>query len=240
MMKRQLLKVTNTRIAISLIFIFLYSCNPAYIPNMLNVPLHNKEKELKTNLAVSISGFDPQLSYSINSKTAIMFNGNLLFQKGEDENGVENNEYHRQLFGEIAIGRFSSSHKNLRAEFFGGFGAGKVKDYTYESNLLNTPVVDAFIKRLFIQGNVGISSEVIDIGFANRLSFVNIDFNTPDLNNGKFDPYWEPALILKLGYKNVKAFTQLGISAPLFDYEKNYDHLGFIFGFGLQINLQMK
>lgn len=61
--------------------------------------------------------------------------------------------------------------------------------------------------RLFMQPSIGLHTNALDLSFATR--FIALD--TPK-NDGA---YIEPALTLKLGAKNLKFMTQLGVSIPL-------------------------
>ena len=218
-----------------MLLVFLLSCNPAYIPNMSNVPLLSEENELNINIGASTSGFEPQISYAFNDKFGVMCNANFSSSKNDGE--TDSDRFHQHFFGELGVGRYWANTKNFRFEVFGGFGAGKINSYIPDDEFSFHPIVDAFSTRFFLQPNIGLKTSVFDLALSNRFSFVHMNFTDNNMNSSNIDPYWEPSLIVKLGYHNIKVFSQFGISLPLFEHSLHYNYMPFVFGIGVQLNI---
>lgn len=215
---------------LSLVLLFT-ACAPTYIPNLANIPLLEEEKELNICAAASTAGSDVQIAYAINNDIAIMANG--TFTSVED-----GSEYHKHLFGEIGFGKFWAGDNSFKAEIFGGFGAGNIRTDYDGTNPFYPAYINAGLKRIFIQPNLGFRTGFIDLGMANRLSLVHIDHEDNALNSGKFETFWEPGIVGKLGYKIIKGYAEFGLSIPVFEHTSHYNHLPVYFGIGLQLNIK--
>lgn len=213
------------------IIVFVSSCAPAYIPNLANIPLLEEEHELNICGAFSTSGTDVQLAYAVSDGIAIMANGTFL--------NVDNDEdYHKHLFGEIGFGKFWANENSFKAEIFCGFGIGNIRtDYDGTSAYM-PDVIDASIKRAFIQPNIGFRTGFIDLGITSRFSFVNIEHEDNSLNTGKFETFWEPGIIGKIGYKVIKFYGEIGFSLPIYDHTAHYTNFPFYIGTGIQVNIK--
>jgi len=223
--------MTKTTHLLALVLIFFSGCAPTYIPNLANIPLLENEKELNICGAASTSGTDVQIAYAINNDIAVMMNGTFSSVDTDED-------YHKHLFGEMGFGKYWCSDGPFRAEIFGGFGTGTIKT-DYDGTTPFMPAyIDASIKRIFVQPNIGLKTSFIDIGLTTRLSFVNIDHKEDELNTGKYELFLEPGIIGKIGYKVLKAYAELGFSIPAYEQEIHYQFLPVYFGIGVQINIK--
>ncbi|MCK4663717.1 MAG: hypothetical protein KAT68_12675 [Bacteroidales bacterium] len=212
--------------------IFMMSCAPAYIPNIVNTPMLSNEGEIQGSIAIGSSGIDPQIAYAVNDKIGVMINGS--FRNDTDIEGTT--DYHQHAFLEFGGGYYNKLTKVARFGLYGGYGFGTINS-SFSNDILSSKA-NANSQRLFLQPGIGISTGIFDFGLHSRFSFVNIEVKDNDFkasNSGKFDPYWEPALTIKLGYRYFKFFSQLGFSFPLYSYNTNYSFQFLIFGMGAQL-----
>jgi hypothetical protein len=213
--------------------LYLTSCVPAYIPNTVNTPLFTGKHELQANIGTGISGWDPQVAFSVTNHIGIMVNSSFANRTSDSTDN-----FHRHAFVEGGVGYFVNPVGPLVLEAFGGFGAGKVESY-YD----NIGTANANIKRFFFQPSVGVTNKVFDASFTPRLVFVNIEdvVNDPTkLYHNGYQPFIEPTFTFKVGYKYVKFFTQFGFSIPMNSYDYSYDHQPFMFSMGLHATFGRK
>jgi hypothetical protein len=215
-------------------FIYLLnSCVPAYIPNTVNTPLFTGKHELQANIGTGISGWDPQVAFSVTNHIGIMVNSSFANRTNDSTDN-----YHRHAFVEGGAGYFINPVGILVLEAYGGFGAGKVETY-YK----NYGTANAYINRIFFQPSVGVTNKVFDASFTPRLVFVNIENVNDDptkLYHTGYRPFIEPTFTFRVGYKYVKFFTQFGFSIPMDNYTYSYDCQPFMFSMGLHATFGRK
>jgi len=103
-----------------------------------------------------------------------------------------------------------------RLELLGGYGMGNVD--AHFKGVIFDYYTKTTIKRIFIQPSIGNVSDVFEIAFTPRLVFVHVKSPLDTLNTYPTDPFLEPTLTLKVGWKYIKFVTQFGISLPLVKY----------------------
>jgi hypothetical protein len=216
-----------------LLFSFLISCSPpAYIPNMVNVPLHTSKGEFQAVVGTGTSGIDPQLSYAITDNIGIMTNASFA-------NRTDSTDFHKHRFAELGVGFMHDLGNGGHFEVYGGAGTGTVDAKNYYNLSSNTYLrTKATLTRIFLQPSIGIVTKVFDGAFTPRVVLLNVNHsinnNVVDstLNNNNFDPFIEPTVTAKVGWKYVKMFFQVGFSVPLTKF-KNYTNQRFMFSVGL-------
>ena len=230
--------IKSFRLAGFVVFIYLLnSCVPAYIPNTVNTPLFTGKHELTANIGTGISGWDPQVAFSVSKHIGIMVNSSFANRTKDTVN------FHRHAFVEGGVGYFINPVGPLVLEAYGGFGAGKVESYYDNDNLKRT--TNAELRRFFFQPSVGITNKVVDISFTPRLVLVDVDMlDYKDVNSNHltgYRPFVEPTFTFKVGYKYVKFFTQFGFSIP-FDNDTRYTYNSqpFMFTVGLHATFGRK
>ena len=207
----------------------VYSCAPAYTPNMVNTPLFTSEGEFQATIGTGTSGIDPQLAYAIDDHVGIMLNAS--FANRTDTNYKN---FHKHLFAELGVGYFLPLGKTGRFEIFGGGGMGSI-NAKYENNIFYGRS-RALLTRIFIQPSIGISTSAFDGAFTPRFVFVNINNIKSTENSKTFEPFFEPTLTAKVGWKYVKMMYQIGLSFPLVEL-KNYTNQPFMFSIGLMAKI---
>lgn len=225
------------------IFIFLiiisveYSCSPAYIPNVANVPLLANKGESQVGIYAGFSGLDVQYASAPANHFGIILNSSFM----NNTNDPQKN-YHKHIFAEAGIGYFNKDKANLSFELFGGYGYGIVD---VSSEFLGiTYLTKATISRIFIQPDIGISTKFFEFSFTPRTVFVR---SVSDIDNTKrADLYFiEPILTMDLGFKKLYLQIQGGLSFPMsndipewFSYSPIVLSLGIHFKFGKVINAE--
>ena len=225
---------TFLKVALLSCVLFAAACAPVYVPNVVNAPLLSESGEANIAGHMGSSGFDFQSSFALTSNIALMANGS--FFKDEDE---ETYEYSEHFFGEAGIGYFKHLGKSGRMELFGGYGYGHTKaedDWYFLGN--QSEYAEAFFHRIFIQTNVGITTEYFNGGFAVRgccLLFNKYIHNNNTYNEKDAYFFIEPVLFWGLGWHRVKMLSQVGISV-CFNREP-IGYIPFLVSFGININL---
>ncbi len=211
--------LTKNLIILGSIILSINSCAPAYVPNVLNVPLFSKKGEIQLAVNTGTAGFDPQVAYAITDHVGVMLNGSF-----SDRTFQESNDYHRHNFLEFGTGYYTKLEENIRVEVFVGAGNGNVVT-------VNNTTINANLTRFFIQPSIGYSSNYFDFSFTTRLAAVNV--KTGSIGNTNL--FIEPVLTTKFGSKYVKGMLQFGLSLPTKSPEFNF--LPFMLSVGLQIKL---
>jgi hypothetical protein len=218
------------------------SCVPSYIPNTVNTPLFNGKHQVTGNIGTGISGYDPQVAFSVTDHLGIMINSSFA---NRDNDTTDN--FHKHAFVEGGVGYFYNPTPKFVLECYGGYGIGKVESY-YENSWW-TGRADAQIQRLFLQPAIGFTTKVFDVSFAPRLVLVDVDISDKDIVNPApgtdfktgFRPYIEPTITLKTGYKYAKFFMQFGFSDPFDSNDKYlYESQPFMFSIGMQATFGKK
>ncbi len=201
------------------------SCAPAYIPNVANTPMFSNKGELQAAIYTGSSGIDPQLAYAVTDHFGIMANGSFRDTKDDED-------YHsRHNLIEVGGGYFTSIGYNARFEAFGGYGFGSLQS-EYENELWSD-YADVNHNKFFIQPGFGITSKVFDAGLASRLVIMNM---TQD-DASRTGVFLEPVLTARLGFRNLRFISQMGVSFQLNEDAAPVNYQPLIFSLGLQLNL---
>lgn len=191
--------------------LLLSACAPVYFPNQLQTPLLQDEGEASVSASLGTSTFDFQLAYSPIKHIDLL--GDLSVASGDD---------HEHLQFEAGLGAYKTVNDILQLELLGGGGAGY--STTTTQGTFGEHNQGAF-SRFYIQPNVFIVSENIDIGLASRASFISFrEFGT--------GIYVEPTLVGRLGIEHFKFQVQAGLSFNVND-NSTLDYNPFIFNIGL-------
>ncbi len=210
----------------------MISCSPEYVPNMVNTPMFDEKGELQANLSGGVSGTDAQLSYAISDHLGLMANGSF-----RNETSDTSNEFHKHHLYEFGIGYFDHIGHVGRYEIFGGLGTGRMSGY--DESWVDDPVGEARFFKIFVQPSVGLKSKVIDGNFATRWVLVQTDYSEGNVSGSStFQPFFEPVLTGRVGFKYVKITSQLGFSLPVGD-KIPFDYQPFIFSLGLHLNINI-
>jgi len=162
--------------------------------------------------------------------------------------GIDNNEesWAKGTYLDAAIGYYKPLHKSGVFEIYGGVGGSK-QQHQYRSeiydpgnpayNNLNAGTSDLSFIKIFVQPSIGMTFNGFDFAFStrfNRLSFNKTDNQIDKLSNKyEFDKlyataqtknymFFEPALTIRAGWKNLKVQLQGATASYL-----NNDHYHF-------------
>lgn len=213
-----------------IVYILVYSCAPAYTPNMVNTPLLTTEGEFQAQIGTGTSGFDGQLAYAISDQVGVMLNASYA---NRSDTGSKN--FHKHAFAEMGAGYSIPLNRSGRFEIYGGGGMGTVDAKFGYNSLFNSYVEDrsrATLTRLFLQPTIGVTNNVFDGSFTPRLIFLNVNNKDSLFVSNTWDPFVEPTFTAKVGWKYVKVVFQIGFSVPLVEL-KNYRNEPFMFSIGL-------
>jgi|AntAceMinimDraft_17_1070374.scaffolds.fasta_scaffold00582_17 hypothetical protein len=203
--------------------VFMSGCTHYYYaPNMHNVPLFKEKNEVRMLFARSsgdeFEGTEIQGAYAITNNIGVMANGFLA-------DGQYENNYGKGYLVEIGTGYFKPLDKKVVFETFGGIGKGYVENGYGDGRWLSVKFM-----RYFIQPSIGFTSKYFDVAFSPRFSCLNfgntqhsllyeeydvVSMGLNNINNNKCSILFEPAFIVRGGWKFIKLQAQLGLSSNL-------------------------
>ncbi len=209
--------------------LFVSSCAPAYVPNVINTPLFNNQGEFQASVNGGLAGFDPQISYALTDNIGVMLNASFT-----DRTSDSTNNFHKHKFVEMGLGYYQKMGNSGRFETYAGAGFGSLRA-EYENELwMSHSEVNSI--RFFIQPAFGVSWEFFDGSFAPRLVYLYLNQQSKS-NTGMF---LEPAITAKLGPEYVKVVFQLGLSLPFNTNTIEFNYQPFLFSIGLHTTLGRK
>lgn len=199
-------------------FLFLLllgsSCSPLYVPNAVNAPMLTDEKQLNLALSTGTSTLDFMASGSPMKHLGLLANFSFA---PEEANAVN-----RHIFGEGGAGYYFAT-EDLILDVYGGVGLGSTISGGDQGQYL----------RFFVQPGITAHAEMADFAFTPRISFVSM--NQLGVGTYPLVPFFEPSFTVRLGYRNVKCFSQFGLSIPYAapDYNVNW----VMWNFGVNFNI---
>jgi hypothetical protein len=241
----------------------LTACSPnIYIPSPTNIPLPGNKSELKIGGSLGTAGLNFEGSYAIDTHIVIL--ADYAFNNSTDSNTYSNNNY-----GEIGGGYYTKFDEHGRFELLGTVGLGSVSANQFYKgfNIGGPPPLYRYIvsnenyNKFSLQGDIGMTRKIIEIGFSAKFSFIsmpNITYHKQDVGyyggyhvysdtslsiaNNEF--FFEPCYYINLGIKNVKLHFCEGLSFPMSSNNElwlfnNLDTRFFV-AFGLTIDLFRK
>jgi hypothetical protein len=188
----------------TVLLLISYACSPVYFPNQLNVPLLEKEGDFVGTVTISPNGFDPQMAYAITSNVGVMANIQINPELGAQE---VDRVFTGNFLAEAGVGYYAALSDIVRFEVFGGGGYGWV------SGIRTPDQIDPGTRmyRGFVQPTLGISGRNAAICFSSRFT-LPVLMADASVTRASFV---EPAITLKLGVRQVKFFSQIGLAIPL-------------------------
>jgi hypothetical protein len=209
------------------VLLALASCKSTYVPTVAQVPLMSVGDEFQIAANIGNNGYGASLAYSPYYHWALMANGNTYALYSGRQGATTS---FRCLYGEFGTGYYTRLSKILRAEVFGGYGAGNSGHPVASKELY---------RKIFLQPSIGISTPFVDLGFTTRLAWVNNfaikqnDISTP---RNLTTTFLEPILTARAGFENFKFQLQGGLSFPLgsvgFTHRTTFVGFGFHLTFG--------
>lgn len=219
------------------VLLLVISCSSCvhyyYAPNSNNVPLLKEKGEGRIQAAYAstatqeneddANGFELQSAYAIGNRTALQFN--LIHVSETEDDGSGSGTY-----AEGAAGYFKAigARRHLVFEAYGGLGYGGVKNEFSDNGVAKTSIF-----KFFAQPSFGYTSKYFDAAVSSKFSLVNLGYgsasiskdNNPydyeyveSLKGGKSYFLWEPGLMVRGGFPNVKLSLQVTYS--IFDVNK--------------------
>jgi hypothetical protein len=215
--------------------VFVVSCAPLYVPNVVNSPMLSEKGEVNASIHAGTSGFDVQTAYAMTDHIGIMINGSFASKDSSTDT-----DYHEHKFGEFGCGYFTSIDNVFRFSTFAGLGMGKANaSDTYEFFGDHELTAWGYYNRFFAQTSIGAATDFFDAGLCLRGSYVNFyrfEYGSLEHNKNKDNFFLEPVLFARVGWKMIKVQSQIGFS---YSVTKNWDldYQPIIFSFGLCFRL---
>ncbi len=217
--------------------VILASCAPVYVPNARQTNLMEEQGELHGAAHAGTNGGDIQLAYSMFDHVGIF--GSASFKTDELTNDTEE-DYHEHRYGELGAIYFHPIGEIGRFEALGGIGLGKAEAVDqYDVFGPNEVRAEGSYNKVFGQTNIGLETSVVETGLLLRLSQVTFsEFETSGMSLGETESgtFFEPAVFARLGWKNVKVESQLGVARLLQD-EVAFDYEPLFFSIGLHFQI---
>lgn len=215
-----------------LLFSLTYACAPIYIPSAPHVPQLEQQGDWQASAFLGTNGIDLQGSYALSDNKALM--GTLSGPIADKTN------QNRHFYLEGAYGIFNRSPSQLRMSAFGGLGWGIASgeaNFTVSNNSYNH-VSRGIYWKPFLQGNIGLHTDVLDIGLSTRSALVAFQFAEYDgqkVEEPLASIMVEPNIYMALGWKICKISLYGGLSLPL-QGGIGFEYNPFMLGMGLQFN----
>ena len=208
-------------------------CNPEYVRNVINVPMMKNKGEFQASLnAGDFMSFDPQFAYALTDNIGLMMN--TSFQNTKAKMGG----YHKHILGEAGIGYYNKTGKLFDFEVFAGYGYSEIetKNTIYFGGY-QTFYSNAKTDRIFLQPNVGFSSNTLEGSLSSRFTynFIHDHYHMEE----KQALFIDPALSLKIGWEQLKISLQIGFSMPLYE-SSNVEYKPGIFSVGVHYYVNRK
>jgi hypothetical protein len=249
-----------------LLLIFSFACNNGYqyVATPQYVPLNTKKGELNCNLNFS----NCQLGYSITDHISIF--SMFRYRNNTGSHWLIDGGYKEDKSNELSLGGSYFKSKSfdiscfkaknfLVYECLAGSGIGNVyylnfKNYWPDYNF----VLNAKKMNLFLQPEIGIKFiDAIEVGIFSRLSgykYYDIKISAGSGASGKLDEednyfvnktyayllFFEPGIIFKIGYKNIKLFMIASREINLKEIPINYRPENLQVGLSLNFDLLKK
>ncbi len=216
----------NVMAFIAMIVPFTSCVHYYYAPSSNNVPLFKEKKEGRMQAQFSsgnaYSGFEIQSAYAVAKHAAVQLN---IFSAGKDDGEYGSGH---GTYAEVAGGYFKPFYKKRFVfETYAGFGSGSVKNIFKNTFDYTSAEAKTSVKKFFIQPSVGFASTYFDIALSSKFSGVatgvkystltkeNFDFDYEQVSSlkGKSYFYWEPGIMIRGGFKQIKFSAQVTYSA---------------------------
>jgi hypothetical protein len=194
----------------------------------------DKKGELHAAGYAGTNGVDIQGGYAISDRIGVI--GAASFGSSEEES----EDFHEHSYIEIGGSYFKALGKIGRYEALAGLGVGSAESLTqYEFFGPQEVQATGDFTKIFVQNNFGLETGPLETGLVLRLGqvvFTEFETSSSRYEESESGTFFEPAIFARLGWKNVKIESQVGISSPLqesvaFDYRPLNVSLGLHFWF---------
>lgn len=223
--------------------------NIYYIPAAPHLPLISEKQDLNFNLLRAsgnkFNGVEAQAAYMPWEKVAL---GASISAGGNKTGDQKMTEYSRF---ELMSGYVKKIDKLWSFETYAGLGTGKITNYHYTGRSTIKPV-HYFIQPAMALGN---ENKTVQLAFASRFAGVNFNvtdtlfstgreqFSGKQLNSLYDEPFhlmWEPALLFRVGWKNIMFTLQYNHSSDLTNSSLHRSSDNFSFGISVRDNTKSK
>jgi len=221
--------------------IILASCRSIeYYPTTYNAPLFTDGEQFECTVNWGKSGTEAQISLAPINHFGFIATGsyadrNSSSEFNQDDNDSETDDnFHKHMFGEAGIGYFTKIGTKASFEVYGGYGQGKTEGYNDD---WITDYDRATYSKYFLQPTIGLTNDVFEGAFISRFSMIDMKSKVHVYQSQTV--FYEPGIVLKVGYKFVKFYSQIGLSVPIIegDDELLYDHSVFNVSIGLNFSI---
>ena len=212
---------------------FLSSCSPVLYSNTGHVvPLFQQKGEVMLNASVGstedATGVGAHFAAALDSSWAII--ASYYYLTGDEDNDSEWRGNGSQFdFGGGKFYTFGEKNRGV-VELFAGVGFATI------TNRLAGDRVDLSYVKPFIQPSIGVTGPWVDFAFTPRIAVVSYTKNTISLSDGenqlKAERYFrekkstlvfEPGMIFRAGYKNIKGQILINLSTFRANGEEDLD-----------------
>ncbi|MFT6814329.1 MAG: hypothetical protein ACJAZ3_000215 [Sphingobacteriales bacterium] len=226
----------QTILFLSLVFL-CSSCCSSYIPRAVYAPSFTKSNEFDSEIKVGTGGNTVQLGYAITDNIAITSGAQFIER---DRLTVGDSCFHKQKFFDINPGYYYSNDQGLRMSIYAGVGFGSTINKFRDTQNSDIKTINNDYAQFMIQPSIGFSSNFAEISLTLRTSIVNYGKDreaSSVFGSEESVAYFDPALTLKLGGKNVKVVNQIGLTVPIGEIDIKSVLFPLTYNLGLNIRL---
>jgi hypothetical protein len=200
------------------------ACVPVYIAPVANVPLLSGRGEFQVAAYSGTNGLDLQGAVAVAEHVGIVADIS-------NNRRTDSNDFH--TYGELGAGYFGRIGQLGRVELYGGAGAGESAAET--TWLGETIRAQGMYYRGFGQANIGLTTDIVDVGFCARVAYVGYTFDqrSGDGPTSASELFIEPVGFFRVGYRWVKLGVQAGLTIPVLGEELTVDTFPLLVTMGL-------
>lgn len=187
----------------------LSACAPVYITPAFNAPLLRRQGEISGAIHAGTSGIDVQGAYAILDHIGVL----------ADFSAYQGEAAQAHAYTDVGGGVFLPFGADIgRFEVCAGVGYGRSSGAGKEPFSGRTINASGAYWRGFAQAALGMGSDIVDAAFVSRMAYVRYQYNDMPETNGEpgvhTELFLEPAVLVRLGYRLLKAELQMGFDMP--------------------------
>lgn len=185
-----------------------------YAPGQVNTPLLTKAKSFSPGIYNSfVNGFDFSAAYMVTDNIGISasFLTSPMGKESSSKNGEKLTIDNKDCGVEAAVGYSVTPFSNVVTNVYGGYGFAYANSVSFLGR--DPAEADAFLHTVFVRPAVGLVYKHFETALIAKASVITTqnynDRSNKDTGN-KSACYFEPGIIIRMGFENVKFHAGLG------------------------------
>ncbi len=232
------MKIKLSNISLFIILLHFLGCSPIYyVPKTQNVPLLNHKGNVNFSLLHSEYNYEFQSSLAVTDNVGVILNAAYAEGSYSGEKNLRPSGEGKDVCGELGIGYFERVGNLFIYEIYGLYALGQMENIFPAPMYKNTVgFIRSDYTKYSLQPAFGLASANLEVAVSSKLTYLNFSniignaiFYDKNqivyLNDNRSNVIVEPALTIRMGFKNVKIQGQLSLSYNLSNrlfYQEEY------------------